>query len=235
MIKIAICDDMEIYIQTFKKMIEEYPWKEEYEVHGFMKAKELIKSVCEGREYNILIMDILLDETEYKGTDAARIIKRLYPETLIIYISDYDVYYKDMVHAEPFDFFKKQPDVAGFHKIIDRALKRLKVYNYSYSFNNETYMINLQEVKYMYSMHRKVYIRLKDGGEAYFYSKLDDVEKEVNELCMFFGRPNKSYLVNMNYMRSYSYEYITIDVKIKISRKYKNDFLKKLMDMSIYT
>lgn len=228
MIKVAICDDIEVFLKAFEKMLSEYSWREEYEVSTFLRAEELLESVYAGNEYNILFMDIVLDaadETSNKGTDVAKSIKNMYPETLIVYISTYDCYYKDMVQAEPFAFCDKNVGIEKFNKIMDDAIERLKGNRFSYSFNGEIHTVNLQDVLYMYSEHRKVYIKMKNGEETYFYSKLDDVESDIEGICSFFRRPNKSYLVNMKIAACYSMSCIKVrDEKIKISRKYKEKF-----------
>ena len=229
MVRIAVCDDMEIFIRDLKKMVEEYPWREGYSVDTFRTAEELIKAIQKGQQYDILIMDIFLGEA-VKGTDVAVSIKKLNPATLIIYISSYECFYPDMVQAEPFKFLSKPVLKEELYPVLDTAYARISMCNYTYSFNNETHIVNLKDIIYMRSEHRKVYIKDIKGAETFFYSRLDMVEKEIEGICSFYVRINKSYLVNMNYITGVRPNHMVVmDECIPITRKYKDSCIKKII------
>lgn len=95
----------------------------------------------------------------------------------------------------------------------------------------EKKLINLDNVTYFYSQNKIVYVRFKNGEEICSYKKLNKVEREVNEICNFFGRVNKNYLVNVSCVTKFIENEIHIgDLILTISPKYKDKLLVKLID-----
>jgi len=70
------------------------------------------------------------------------------------------------------------------------------------------------------------------NGIGRFYHKLDNVEQEVSEICDFFVRCNKGFLVNMMYIKHFSPHMIEMtDGKIiAISKKYKENVVMKMLN-----
>lgn len=232
MIKIAICDDDNRFIKKMEDMLKQYQWKEEYSIHTYLTTVALIENIY--TQYDILIMDIYFGKGSLtKGTDVAAAIKEKYPDMLIIYVSLYSCYYGDIVQSEPFKFLEKPIDEENLYNVLDEAYKRIKSYKaeYTYIFKGYTHIVNLKEVLYFCSEHRKIYIRNKNGEEVFYYAKLDDVEREVNSICLSFIRISKSYLINIyNVQKIKNNSVIIADKEITVTRKYRETFSKKSFD-----
>lgn len=235
MIRIAICDDLDFYIKQLRELLERYDWKEEHSVSAYQRGDELVQDIRAGKEYDIIFMDVRLqmEEHEVLGTDVGMRIKKHNPYTLIIYMSSYDAYYIDMVQAEPFKFIEKPIDERDLVEVLEKACLRINTYrtkyDYNYIFNGEMHTLNLSEVSYFYSFNRKVYAHMNDGKEVFFYKKIDEVENEINDICYFFARANKSYLVNLRSVKNITHKKLTTmnNISISITQKYRDDFLKK--------
>ena len=67
------------------------------------------------------------------------------------------------------------------------------------------------------------------NGVHQFYDKLDNIEKEIDEIYPCFLRANKSYYINFNYIINYTGSLVALkgDLEIKISKKYKESFDEK--------
>lgn len=73
-----------------------------------------------------------------------------------------------------------------------------------YQNHNDSFRIAYNDILYFQSEGRKINIVMKDGIET-FYGKLSAMEEKVPE---FFLRIHKSYLVNQNYVKEFTYEWV---------------------------
>jgi len=89
MLKIAICEDSEIFVEIIKKNIETI-LKVPYELHPFLSGKEFMTSLPEmGCPYDIVFLDISLGEETVSGIELGQIINGENPRTQLIFISQY--------------------------------------------------------------------------------------------------------------------------------------------------
>lgn len=234
MINIAICDDEKLFTEKLEEIINEIQFKEDYLISTYTSVIKMMQDALNKCKFDILFMDIELKQNII-GTDIASELKELYPEMLIIYVSSYDNYYKNMVQAEPFRFLSKPFEKEKIEDALGAAFKRLKSYEYTYKYGGEVHIVNLKEIVYFYSENKKVYIHYKNGEEAFFYEKLDIVESEIEKICDMFIRINKSYIINFYSMHKFKIDKICIKdnlkfIELNISRKYKNKFAERYVN-----
>lgn len=232
-INITICDDNKAHSHRLQELIMECPDSlNSYKITSFTSGKSMFNNFRNASDIpDVVFMDIELEDN-ILGTNIGRKIKDINPDVLLIYISAYDCYYKDLVKSEPFSFISKPINLDELKEVLSRAVKRLYYikheFIFEYNFNGVTSRVDLKEVIYFESKHRIINIHMCSGEIFYFYGKLDDVESEVEEMYRFFLRPNKSHYVNYNYVEHFSDRYITISgFDIKISRKYRDKFVDK--------
>lgn len=231
MITIIICDDNKPVCDLLEKLLLKYE-ETEIKVIKFYDAGSLLK-YCEENDFDIAYLDIEIGQDN--GLEISKKLKKVNPQTLIIYISSYENYYEDMVQAEPFRFVKKDLlDIEKFEKelitTLLAAIRRINKENkYSFIFNRTKYFIELDKVKYFHSMARTVHICGEtNGAPNYFYIKMDELQRDLKNIDRNFVRINKSYIVNINYAVAKNKGQIMIDGKtITVTSKYKNDFLEK--------
>lgn len=232
MINIGICDDDEVIVNDLEKLIKNCGLPEKFAITKY-KSGEMLLDTMKKDNYkcDILFMDIELED-EKIGTNIAVMLKQQNPDMLVIYISAYNNYYEVMVQAEPFRFLSKPVTGDKMRDTLNDAYERLKKYKleYAYDYNGEKNIINLWNISYIYSRHRKVFVCFRTGKEIYFYGKLDEVEQEINNICNFFGRVNKSYLINIYAITSFTRERVYINnLCLIISSKYKESMSEKLI------
>lgn len=81
---------------------------------------------------------------------------------------------------------------------------KIKRTYYEVNFNKTRKLINPAEINYAYSETRLCWLIMQNGEKYKFYKKLDEVEKELENIFPAFVRVAKSYLVNCNYIESYN-------------------------------
>lgn len=81
-------------------------------------------------------------------------------------------------------------------------------YIFNYISNKSIKNIKTDEIKYFFSDKRKICMVKADNEKAYFYGKIDDIEKSLNDLG--FVRTHQSYLVNCKYIKNTGYNHVEL-------------------------
>lgn len=218
MYKVAVCDDNEVFVKLMMMLLGKYTELYDIEIKGFTTGRELME-YCNNNIVDIVYMDIEVGKDN--GMLMGKTLKSANPKMLIVYISVYDTYYVDMVQAEPFRFILKDTsDIPELERKIvdtlDAAIRRVNPTNiWTFSFNKRKYYLDLGKVKYIYSIARTIHI-VGDIGDApaYFYGKLDEIQKEIEKIDDNFARISKSYIINMKYGVIYGAKQVMICGKV---------------------
>ena len=146
---------------------------------------------------------------------------------LLIYVSNYDTYLKELFEVEPFRFMSKPINENQFFTFLNLALERIRSANgvYCFQFNKDILTVMLRDVIYFESRGSRVHIVMKERVYK-FYKKLDDVEKEITtKYNIPFIRIHKSFLVNFQQISKVGYS--EVETKegqvLKISDTYKKE------------
>ena len=233
-INIAICDDNIAFIHQIEKMIKNFSHdnKNSFQLFPFISGDRLLKKIENDFTPDIIFLDIDLNEKNL-GTNLGKEIKKYRPDILLIYISGYTCYYKELVVSEPFSFIEKPLDSKQVEYVLRTAIDRLYYLKEKFIFTYKSYgtifKVDLKDVLYFESQHRIINIHMNTGEIAHFYEKLDNVENEIENIFPYFLRINKSYYVNYYFIEKHSNSFITIrGENIKISSKYKKSYLDKM-------
>lgn len=229
---VIICDDNVHFCDLVEVLLKKYEQKYEIKIVKFYDGRNLLE-YCRNNKFDILILDIDLGEDN--GLDIAKILKGINPKSLMIYISSHDNYYVDMVQAEPFRFIQKDVlKVDEFEKkladVLLAAINRIDEKNeYTFTFNKNTYTVDLCKVKYFCSVGRTIHICGDIGGiPSDFYYKMDKLADELQKVDHKFVRISKSYIINLDYVKTNNKKQIIIDGKIlSITSRYKAEFFNK--------
>ncbi len=225
---VLVCDDNAPYTAMLVKMLSKYTGVYGVEVKGYQNGTDLME-YCRHNKFDVVYMDVELKEEN--GMILARDLKKINPQSLIIYISDYDDYFAEMVNAEPFAFISKEYSITDLERKIEKtlkaAIKRIDPQDlWTFEFNKIEYSISLERVRCFRSVARKIHIDGDiAGAPTYFYGKLDDIEKEIMNIDDQYIRINKSCFVNMRWAGLLGNNQIRLGNKvIKVSRKCQKEF-----------
>lgn len=234
---VICCDDNKEFCNLMEILLQKYQDAYDIKIVKFYDADQLLQ-FCTDNEFDIIYLDIELGEKN--GLKVAKKLKYINPKALIIYISAYDNYYVDMVQAEPFRFIKK--DAADINKLnkelgqsLSDAIQRVdETTKFSYIFKRSEYTIELNKIKYFYSIARTIHIYGNLGDmPTYFYGKLDELQEILKEKDNSFARISKSYIVNTNYVKSMNKSHVRIEDKVlSITSKYRDDFIERHLNIA---
>lgn len=188
------------------------------------------------KNIDILFIDIRL--SDITAIEFVKKNRKYLKHTKIIYMTGYDEYIEDAFDTDPIYFLKKPLTKEKIWKAYDKAIKKLNVENRSIivTTQKENRIVLVNDIFYIESDARIINIYLQDETIT-SYAKLSDMEKN---LPFYFIRIHKSYLINMNKIKSYKVNQITLEngVSLSISRTYHkcskiaiSDFLKENDDI----
>lgn len=211
--KIAICDDEEIFIDRLKNLITD----KEAQIHIFLSGEELINSDI---DFDIVLLDI-----EMPGTDGLSVASQLYRKnrkTLLLFITSHREYstkgyefraFRYVLKSEPDDFVKRN---------IQDAINEYKNYDFyiTVSYKGEYAKILSAQIIYIEAFGHTITIHTAD--KSYIgKNKFKDICRLLEEHG--FVQCNKSYIVNMRYIKTIeknSCVNMTNEIKLPIGRKY---------------
>ena len=233
--KICVIDDNSMYIKPFcndiQSLTKEINISVPVYIYGFDNKLDFEQWFYKNPDVDICFLDVNLtnEEGNCDGFLLARQVKAVNANTLLIFLSTYDMYYKDMVQLEPFRFLPKPIDKNMLETVFIDAYHRwqsLHTDDYcilKYQYNKVWHQVNLAEIKYIYSEGRKVHMVSSTHDIDYmFYEKLDSLELRIKEITDIFIRISKSYLINRKFIESYGKNEVFVSNEtFKISPKYK--------------
>lgn len=235
MIRIGVCDDVQFYVDKLKDSIEE--WAVLRNVHvqlkTFKSGEEVLLDQEDQGDFAAVFMDIELDgingmETAFRLREKNRLVS-------IVFVSQYEQYFKEMFVVYPFQFVEKPIPGRKVHKVLDQIVEEQKLFNESFFFryNRTTFHIGLKQVLYFASEKRMIRIMMENGREYVFYEKLDELEDFLAKYNHHFIRIHQSYLVNERQIEQYHSKNIVMrngDV-LTVSRDRRNMLCKRHMEL----
>ncbi len=212
MVRIAVCDDDLRFTAGLEEMVHREAENAgiSVETEAYSDGFALVGDIEKGYRYDLIFLDIEMERVD--GINAARQIRRIDRSALLIYVSSYEQYLKELFEVEPFRFLSKPVDRAKLRKYFRDACARMggtEVY-YRFSFNKEIRKVAVRDIVYFESRNRVVHIFMADGSAEFFYGRLNVVEKELSEGCHEFLRIHQSFLVNYSYIEKMNFSVVTV-------------------------
>lgn len=212
MLRIAICDDEPIITSQMEDHVLAIGKRENFAIDTdvFYSGRELADAVESGGRYDIIFLDIQMDMGD--GIAAAKRIRQMDENALLIYVSGYDKYWMDLFRLDVFAFIKKPIDYELLDRTLLEAVDKIcsrRLY-FPYRYKNREYKILCMDILYFESNGRLIAIHTKDGATENFNGKLSDVEELLSTGKISFLRIHQSYLVNYHHIRSRSKSEVTL-------------------------
>ncbi|MBE5925479.1 MAG: response regulator transcription factor [Lachnospiraceae bacterium] len=212
LMRIAICDDENYIVESLKEKLDKIlrKWCLEYEIVCFNTGIDMLIDIEIGGMFDIIFLDIELGT--YNGINIAKKLRENYEIFELIIISQYQDYYRDIFEVDAKWFLDKPFS----DEVLEKALKKV-VANISkaediieFAFKKTLYRLSLREIMYIESDRRKVHIYCNDNHIYEYYEKLDKLEEKFSKGNLKYIRISKSYLINVLYVKRYSYENIEL-------------------------
>lgn len=202
MINIALCDDNELVIKELSSQIDSI-FPEPHSISNFTNARDLINRIDFFSENSIDIVITDIEMPDINGIEMAKELKKYHPCLEFIFVTNYTEYIQEVFSVNPIHYIIKPVNSKKLLEALNIAkaeIERNRKNTVDIITKNKTLRIRLDEIKYVESYTRKIVIH-EINTNTEIIMKLDDFQ---TLLPSFFLRIHKSYLVNMNMIRSIS-------------------------------
>lgn len=211
MLEVAVCDDEILEVSYIEKLLERIgiETNTKLEVDAFYDGSTLVDYIKNGKRYDIIYLDIKM--AKMNGVEAAKCIRQLDENVLLIYVSGYESYAKELFEVSAFRFITKPINQVVFKNyfIAAKCILEKNPKYFVYQYNKMNYRILMDKILYFQSERRVTYIITKDGTEK-CYCKLNDIEKKLMNSDTIFYRTHQSFLVNSKYVKAYNFNEIEL-------------------------
>lgn len=228
--KVAICDDIREYRLSLRAYVEAYFAKNHLalSVFEYSSGNEILDS---GEIFDIVLLDIELGDLN--GIDVAKELQKRNKKIVVLIVTSHSNYLDDAMDIHAIRFINKPISQSRILSALEKAIQEIDANLITVHLrNNQLLRTYASDVVYIEAKFKKVIIYTIDNS----YESKESL-KSLSELfnASFFASPHNSYIVNLNYVRSFKrdeifllkpYEYVRISVA---SRK-QSDFRKKMFD-----
>ena len=242
MLKIALCDDDKYMLEELSERINTLQKTKAHdfscEISTFSDGAELAEAVNDGACFDIIFLDIEMDEMD--GLVAAAEIRKVDKSVVIIYVTSFSEYAIEAYAVQPFRFLVKPIDSKLFEQYFFAAVDEIKSDDSNFHCRNkkETFRVPISEIIYFHSKAKTIEV-LCTGDATYLHrGKMREVEKTLDQTNAEFWRIHQSYLVNFRHVYKVRYKDIEMSngMVLPISERYRSEVrqknLEKIKDMS---
>ena len=222
--KVAIIDDNKDVLNNLEQLLKD----EEFgkcEIHTFTNTNKLEKVI--NNHLDIIFIDIKLENNN--GIDFIKNNKEKLVNTNIVYITGYDDYMENIFETNPFYLLKKpitkEKLIKVFTKLNDKDNKKYLLLKNG----KEIIRVSIKDILYIESFGRVVEFHLDKNEKLSFYNNISLL---IDLLPSNFLRIHKSYIVNIDKIKTYNKKEITLlnGEIVPISRMKYNEVNLKIIN-----
>jgi DNA-binding LytR/AlgR family response regulator len=223
-IKCIVVDDEPLAISLLESYVQKIPFLElVFSTENPIDALEYIQN----NESDLVFLDIQMPELT-----GINFMKILGDKQKYILTTAYSEYALEGYEHNIVDYLLKPISFERFYKSALKAQERFSMNegkedsHFFVKSSGQQHRINFDEILYVESI--KDYVNIRTGEEEYIVlDTLKSMEQQLPENS--FSRIHKSFIINLNQIKSFDSKKITLfsDQEIPIGESYRNNFLTK--------
>jgi DNA-binding LytR/AlgR family response regulator len=212
MINIAICDDDVLFTGQMDTMLNDLAKKSfiDTEIEIYEDGQELADLINQGERFDIIFLDIEMKRED--GISAAKRIRKIDKNVLIVYVTSHENYMKNSFDVRPFRFLTKPMEYNVYEKCFHEACEEITTENYyfRYRYQRVNWKVLIKDILYFESQKRKILI-VTEQEIFIMYGKMNEIEKNLSGEKINFLRVHQSFLVNYRHVEGQAYDHIIMD------------------------
>ena len=231
-LRICICDDEEIMVKTFKRILYTYFNERRVvcDVITYYNGLSLLHDFKDGCTYpDVLFMDIMLGDSN--GVDICKEMREGGYTGTIIFLTGSSEYAVAGYEVDARGYILKPYGADHIYDTLDRILRNSGTVAYTIKVYNHITRIPIADILYIESQNTKCVIHCIDNVTYTIYKKLGDVEEEL--AGSGFLRSHRSYLVNMSAIVSAKTAFTlkngdSVPIRTKNAKEIKDEYMEYL-------
>ncbi len=233
MLNICLCDNDKNTLNYYSKKVTDLLNNNyfTFKLETFTSGESLIFELEDyPNKFDIIIIDIIMKVID--GIETSRILRNYGYNGIIIFLTSSKEFAFDAFKVEPFNYILKNNKNNRFDNIFLKAVKevhkksRRNIINLS---KPQSKIIDLDSIIYMETLNKNVLIHKLSGEIEEVNCRFKDIYEKVERYGFF--RCHKSYIVNINYVKSFNKIECKLynDRIIPLGRKYSKDFRNTIL------
>ena len=228
MIKIAIVEDEQVYIDQLTSYMEKFKAESgnDISIEIFRDGDEIVEKYS--ADYDIILMDIEMQFMD--GMTAAEKIREMDTEVIIMFITNMTQYAIRGYEVDALDYMVKPVEYFSFSQKLLRAIGKLGKSEGHYitvPVEGGMQKICVEDIYFIESFGHKIVYRTK-AGEFESRGTMKDLEDALKGYG--FYRSAKSYLVNLKYVDGMKNGSCIINgAELQVSRQKRKEFMEALL------
>lgn len=201
MFRIAICEDIGGEREKIIEKIDGFFQKENlrYLVNEYSSGESLLAEYQDGTAvFDLIFMDIGLGGMN--GLDTASKIRAIDNFVHIAFLTSSRDYAIEGYEVGAVAYLLKPVEDEKFFTLLSKLTRTEKPKSLTLKIRGRRKDFDYRDIVYVESRGHRVILHLANGTEEAAYYKLDEIEELLQEST--FVRTHKSYLVNMDYIRT---------------------------------
>ena len=218
-LQIGICDDESIDLAQTLDLIKNYDSEKQLAVNTFLRAGDLLDA-SRKTAFDIVLLDI--EMAPPSGFEVAKELIAMPEPPIIIFITKSNAYALKG-YGVAVRYLQKPVSKESLFEAMDVAISEAIAHRLTFQIDNTVYAIQLRKVQYIEIFGH--YAVLHTDTDSYrFRSTLKEITGKLPQ--RHFISPHKSYIVNMEHIRSATSTEILMDcgAVIPIGRKKAPEF-----------
>lgn len=200
MIKVAICEDIEIDRNLLKKIVGVLMGERglEFQIDIYENGTSLISGYS-NHPYDLIFMDIMMDGTD--GIETGKQIRKLDSNVEIVYCTASEDFAIAAYEIHAMGYLLKPYEPRRIAAVIDYYIQKHPQDDKNFievKSRRKSMIIPYHDIIYMESDNKVVHIYTQTRGAIKVYNKLDTLEQQINQKS--FLRCHQSFLVNLRYV-----------------------------------
>lgn len=213
LVRIAICDDEAYIVEQLYETIQKVNLgQHQTTIYRFHSPEELRENIVKGVAFDVIFLDIEMGSTS--GIDLALLLREKYLNnaTQLIYVSGYETYFQELIETVPSGFIRKPFQAAEVERMLKKAVVRLQRVKsgsdyFYYKALNVKRRVRYSDILYFESELREMHLHTRTLRDT-FYSTMDELMERLDSRR--FLRCHKSFVINLEHMRSCAKKEITL-------------------------
>lgn len=223
--RIAICDDMLIYREQIKEILDQWPERPDgLQIEAFEDADSLL-TAHGGKPFDIILMDVIMPLLN--GIEAAAELRQQDKAVKLVFLTSSKDFAVDSYAVKADNYLLKPIQADNLYRCLNELAEELreKAKVITVKSIGAIRRVEIQSIEYIEAQNKHVFFSLVDGRSIESVDPLYTYEKQLLLSDGFF-KCNRSYIVNIRRIDTYTPKEIKTysGYRIPISRSCQKEF-----------